>query len=417
MPYIPPRSACFRPDEYKDLTLFADRTEEREELESVLDSYLEPDAPGNARVLIRGQRGVGKSMIARKVVYDVAHRWALLTAEADCAMIGVGPEPVLRALARTLADETVKNATDAYLRSEAQLLSALATATNVKAREVRTWTTQLKLGINATSKLYDTLAFEFGMTRAVGRSKEVEETTERKVDVPFLQELIQKFLSDCTQAGQKVVILVDNLDQAANPERKEDVGPVLDLARFLFGLRDGVVLMTLRTEFISRDLQKLHSHSLEVSPMSVDGLREVASARMDRAGPRQQGALIKVNFAGVVGVLSGWTGNAWGFLTWLQALDYAKVDVSSADPAVLKGALRSAIHTLFPGVREDELSKVAFTFGDKPDGFLTREELIKEGLTEELIDRAVSYHALVPDWLLDAHGYYLPPQLHFLAVD
>ena len=34
-----------------------------------------------------------------------------------------------------------------------------------------------------------------------------------------------------------------------------------------------------------------------------------------------------------------------------------------------------------------------------------------------MIESAVSYHALVPDWLLEAHGYYLPPQLHFLAVD
>src|SRR5271165_4084905 len=112
MAYIPPRSACFRPDEYRSLLLFADRSEEREELESVLDSYLEPDAPGSAHLLVRGSRGVGKSILARKIVADAKEKWALLVAEADCATIGVGPEAVLRALARTLADEAVKNALD-----------------------------------------------------------------------------------------------------------------------------------------------------------------------------------------------------------------------------------------------------------------------------------------------------------------
>jgi hypothetical protein len=417
MAYIPPRSACFRPDEYKDLALFADRRDEREELVSVLDSYLEPGAPGNVRVLIRGQRGVGKSMIARKIVEEVAQKWALLIAEADCAMIGVGPEAVLRSLARTLADEAAAHSLDDGVRRGAELVSRIAAATKVKARDVRSWSQQLKIAITATSKLYDKIAFEFGMTRITGRSKEVEESFERTVDAAFLQELIAVFLSDCARAEQKIVLFVDNLDQAANPERKEDVEQVVDLARFLFGLRDGVVLMTLRTEFVSRDLHKLYSYSKELEPMTPDGLCEVAEERINRAGPRQRKALEEAKFAAVARTLSGWTGNPWGLLTWLQQLDYAKVDVSSAEPAVLRQALLGSIHALFPGLRDEELPKLALAFGDKPNGFLTREELGREGLSDELIDRAVSYHALVPDWLLEAHGYYLPPQLHFLAVD
>ena len=380
MPYLPPRSACFRPDEYKDLALFADRRDESEELVSVLDSYLEPGAPGNVRMLIRGQRGVGKSMIARKIVGEVAQTWHLLIAEADCAMIGVGPEAVLRSLARTLADEASKHALDENVRRGAELVSRIAAATKVKARDVRTWSQQLKIAITATSKLYDTIAFEFGMTRAAGRSKEVEESFERTVDAAFLQELISVFLHDCARAEQKIVLFVDNLDQAVNPERKEDVEQVVDLARFLFGLRDGVVLMTLRTEFVSRDLHKLYSYSLELAPMNADGLCEVATARVQSAGPRQRKALEEAKFDAVARTLSGWTGNPWGLLTWLQQLDYTKVDVSSADPAVLRGALLDSMRALFPGLREEELPKLAIPFGDKPNGLLTREELTRRAL-------------------------------------
>ncbi|MEO5730247.1 MAG: ATP-binding protein [Byssovorax sp.] len=417
MPYIPPRSACFRPDEYKDLKLFADRRDEREELISVLDSYLEPGGPGDVRVLLRGQRGVGKSMLARKVIAELGQRWALLVAEADCAMIGVGPEAVLRALARTLADEAAENALSEEVRRGAEIVSRIASATKVKARDVRSWSQQLKLGISATSKLYDKLAFEFGMTRIVGHSKEIEESFERTVDAAFLQELIATFLGDCARTEQKIVIFVDNLDQAANPERKEDVEQVVDLARFLFGLRAGVVVMTLRTEFVSRDLHKLYSYALEVDPMTPDGLCEVAAERIAQSGTRQRKALEEANFKAVTKTLSGWTGNAWGLLTWLQHLDYAKVDVSGAEAAKLREALFRPIHALFPGLHDKELRDIAAPFAEKPNGFLTREELIKERLSEELIDRAISYHALVPDWLLEAHGYYLPPQLHFLAAD
>jgi hypothetical protein len=303
------------------------------------------------------------------------------------------------------------------VRREAQILSSLAASTKIKARDVRTWTEQLKLGVSATLKLYDKLAFEFGMTRAAGRSKEVEQSSERNVDVVFLQELIADFLADCARAGQKIVIFVDNLDQAANPEKKEDVEQVVDLARFLFGLSEGVVVMTLRTEFVSRDLHKLYTYSLEVAPMNAEGLLEVARERMKSAGPRQYGALVKANFEAVARTLSGWTGNVWGYLTWLQQLDYAKVDVSTAEPAALKTALLGAIRPLFPGLQEEELQKVAYAFGDDPDGYLTGIALNKEGVDDDLISRAVSYHALVPDWLLEAHGYYLPPQLYFLALD
>jgi Cdc6-like AAA superfamily ATPase len=252
MPYLPPRSACFRPDDYKDTQLFADRSEEREELVGVLDSYLEPESRADARVLVRGQRGVGKSVIARKVVAEVSQKWSVLVAEADCAAIGVGPEAVLRALARTLADQAFEHALDEGVKRGAEMVGRIAVAGKVKARDVRTWSQQLKIGVSATSKLYDTLALEFGMTRAIGHSKEVEESFERNVDAAFLQELIALFLSDCARAEQKVLLFVDNLDQAANAERREDVEQVVDLARFLFGLGDGVVLMTLRTEFAPR---------------------------------------------------------------------------------------------------------------------------------------------------------------------
>lgn len=418
MAYRPPRSACFRPDVYRDLALFADRESECDELVSLLDSFLEPGGPGEACVLLRGQRGVGKSMLARKALDIVKMRLGGIFAEVDCALTGIGLDPVLRSLARTLAEDAVQNSTNESVRNSAQLLARLVATTKIKAREVRSWSEQFKLSLSATSKFYDQLALEFGMVRAAGRSLEVEETFERDVDSSFLLTRIAGFASDCAAADEKLVLFVDNLDQAGYPERREDVEKVTDLARHLFGLRGCVVLMTLRTEFVSRDLQKICSFNQEIPAMTGEGLFKVANARMTRAAPARRQALADAGFERVARTLSDWTGNAWGFLDWLQLLDYAPTGFDGDDPIAVHAALMSAVRPRFPGLHENELRDVARAFVGEPHGYRTREQLLLEcKLGQDLIDRAVSYHALVPDWLLEPRGFCLPPQLHFLAAN
>ncbi|MFO0590688.1 MAG: ATP-binding protein [Polyangiaceae bacterium] len=415
MPYTPPLSACFQPAQYKDLRLFADRTEELADLVGQLDSFLAPDAPDGAHILVRGQRGVGKSMLVRKAVDVVKDKWGMLVAEADCQVIAPGPESVLRTLARALADEAILTATNAQLRAAANLLSRIANATSVKVREIRTWTEQLKLGVATTFKFVDKMQFEFGQTRLTGKSKEMEETFERKVDAAFLQETISSFLTDCARVGQKVLVFVDNLDQAGYPEHKEDVERVTDIVRFLAGLADTVVLMTLRTEFVSRDLQKLCPRNFEVPPMPPEGLREVAEARMRLAGASQKTALERVGLARIAECLSGWTGNAWGFLLWLDYFDYQrKVDIINADAARLREALMPFVRQQFTGVRDD-LDMLGKAYDGSPQALRTPIELSERGVSAGLIERAQAYAALIPDWLVDMHGYYLPPHLHFLA--
>lgn len=416
MDYQPPRSACFRPDDYRDLRLFADRAEDTDDLVSRLDSYLVPDSPNDAHLLVRGQRGVGKSILVRRVLDLVQQKRDVLIAEVDCAVVGVGPENVLRKLARKLADEAIQNALDERLRTEANLLGRLTDATKVKAREVRTWSEQLRLSAAAAYKFADTVSFEFGMSRVAGKSREIEESSDRNVDAPFLQLLIADFLVDCARAEQKVILFVDNLDQAAVPERKEDVERVTDVVRFLAGLRDAVVVMTLRTEFVSRDLLKLCPSNVEIPPMDAEGLCEVAKVRMRHAGAEQRTKLKGAGFERLAKDLSQWTGNPWGFLSWLHHLDYyRKVDLRSADAATVVQALQPGVKMLYPGVKEADLRTLAKGFAGAPDDLRTAEELTASGITPALLDHAVAYGALIPDWLLDPHGYYLPPQLHFLA--
>ena len=383
----------------------------------MLESYLTPDGPGEAHVLVWGPRGIGKSMLSRKVIMELVDKWGIPLAEADCASAGFAAESVLRKIARSMADEVIKTTNDHNLSHEAQLLGRLAAATEVKARDIRTWSDQLKIGISATSKLLDSLGFEFGMARAAGRSKEVEESFKRTVDASFLRDLIADFASDCARARQKLLIFVDNLDQSGYPARREDyVNAVTEIARFLFTLKDVVVLITLREEFVPHDMQKGDTHGIYVSPMKAAELLEVASKRIALAGERQQRALKEVGIARIADVLSGWTGNPWGFLKWLAEIDQTRTfDLGIATSTMIRDALLQIFKPYYPSVTSEELMMLGRAFRGQPEKYLTPEHLREADVSDQLRGRAIGDSALIPDWLLNPRGYSLPPPLHFLA--
>lgn len=418
MAYTPPRSACFRPENYRSLDLFADRTADLQYLTETIDGFVQgPDA--EARILVHGARGVGKSTLARKALEEVCARWKLLLfAEADCATLGTGPDAVLREIARSLTSAVEARDTGRELKQAAQILGRLAACTKIKAKEVQTWQKNLRIGVSATSKLLDTVAFEFGMTRAAGRSKEVEESFERNVDATFLRELIADFLGDCRRDDLVALLFVDNLDQAAYAERQEEVRQIVDLARLLFTLRHAVVVMTLRREFVSRDLPKYDSLTFEVPGMDVRGLLEVATARMAQAAPHKQQALKEAGFDTLADLISGWTDNPWGFLKSLTALDFCRVDLRGATASLLRKVLLEEARKVFPRLSPEELTTIASAFRGHSSVLRSREDLRRAGVSDELRDRAASEHALIADWILDAtpQSYILAPQLHFLAA-
>src|SRR5262245_52604665 len=104
MKFQPPRSACFKPEDYTSVDLFADREADREDLLQMLESFLAPDGPGAAHVLVWGPRGIGKSILSRWVIQQLADKLGVPVAEADCAGGASAPDSVLREIARSMAD-------------------------------------------------------------------------------------------------------------------------------------------------------------------------------------------------------------------------------------------------------------------------------------------------------------------------
>lgn len=410
----PTRTACFQPDEYEDLHLFANRSALREELSRMLASFLEPGAPGQARVLVRGQRGVGKSMLSRAAIADVVRELGPLSVVVDGARTGHGPETFLRELARRLAQEAIRNATDSFVRDFAQFLLRFANATRVQTKQVRSWTSALTGSLKLTDKLSDLLGVEFGIGGSKTHSLTSEDLADRTVDATLLQEMIQAFLSDSLSRNQTIILLLDNLDQVGYAEIEEDVRRVNDLARYLLGLRGCVVVANLRTEFVSADLRKLQSNVVEVPGMQPAELMEVFASRAKARGEETLGILDKGGLLDLAQRLSTWTNNAWGFLVWMAFLDYERLELP-VDDAGLQQLMKKYAARHHTGVVWEELESLGALFSGDYAAFRTEAEMKSAEISSELRQRAVKYGALVPDWLLSPDRYMLAPGLHFLA--
>lgn len=410
----PTRTACFQPDNYRDLDLFADREELLAELIATLNSHIEPGAPRQGRILVRGQRGIGKSMLTRKAIAEVRASYGPLTVTVDGQRTGHGPEAFLRQLAKDLSAETLENATDPVLQQSAEILHRFATVTQVTVRQVHEWARSLKLGVSMGSRFLDRFGFEFAWQRATGATRKLEETHSRDIDADLLRDLIQSLVLDCHHSDQAVILLLDNLDQVGYAEIEEDVRRVTDLARYLLGFEGCVVVANLRSEFVSADLRKLHSLPLEVQGFTSEQLMQLFDKRVDKRGPGAREKLEKGGLVEIARRLSGWTDNAWAFLTWLAFLDYQRIDFGADDTAALRGLLTRFAEQNHVGVRMDEMEELGSAYAVHGRGFLTQGELSAHGVSDELIERATRYGVLVPDWLLSPDRYLLSPTLCFL---
>lgn len=411
---VPTRSACFQPDNYESIALFADRGAMREDLTGTLRSYFYPGSPGEGRVLVRGHRGIGKSILTRVAIEELLSELGPLFVTADAGRCEQGPRMLLVEMARALSRSILENCAEPDLQSSAELLRRVSGSTRVKVKEARTWSRNLKVGMKVGAKFLDTYATEFGLERLDGRTRSLEEEYEQAVDVDLLVRLIQDLVTDCATQDRKVLIFLDNLDQAAPSELKDDVERVLGMLRLLLTLRKCVVVVNLRSEFVCHDLQKYYSRPFEVGGVHPEGLVEIAEARMATLGDKRQ-AMADAGFDSLLRTLSFVTDNPWAYLTWLSDFDYSVIDFDPSDLDAVKNALLSLIGLHFYGLEAEDLRLVAQAFSGCRNSFLSGREMDERGVGASLISRALRPGALIPDWLLDPQRYMLSPRLHFLV--
>ncbi len=182
----PTRTACFQPDRDDDPELFQSRSGLLEELRETIVSFIEPDGPGDGRILVRGHRGVGKSMLSRRAIADIQGKYDTLFAVVDGARTGHGPDEFMRQLARDLGREAHDHALDKGVQAAGDLLYRLGTSTKVTVKRVDEWTRSLKASLRLDMKFMDSIGFHFGGTRVFARKHAVDEAFEQEVNAALL---------------------------------------------------------------------------------------------------------------------------------------------------------------------------------------------------------------------------------------
>lgn len=414
-PRKPTRSGCFRPDDHTHLDIFADREEALEDIVETLKSYLAPGGAGAARVLVRGARGVGKSILTRKAISVVVAELGPLYVCVDGAHAGYGADAFLRRFAQELAREVVENATDEELKKGAEMLRRVAGATKVTEREVSQWSRSLKFGTSVKHNFINAVHFEFGLERGATRTATTEHVYERVVDEQLLHPLIREFVADCQRAGATLLLFLDNLDQVGYGEFDEDVRKVTNLTRLVLDIDRCVVVANLRSEFVSADLARHTTNEIHVPGMSAAEVVKVVNRRIELATATVREELEAAGFPVMLGILAGWTDNAWAMLNWLSFLDYRRLTFTPDDRDALRASLEEFALQRFPVMSVDELRSVAKAFRAQPHATLRQEDLVRVGIWEDLLNRAVRCRALIPDWLVVRDRYSLSPLLRFLA--
>lgn len=298
-----------------DPGLFIDREDKREQLRSfVLDEIDAGD--GEARILVAGDRGVGKSIFGRAVLDEIAaaRKQQLIAVHVDGR--NRSEFSFLKGFAARLATAGIEMARyldqpvlDLWFRQLA-LVANSDTFTWSQAESIRR-ERGADLGVELT--LMGALDARGGLhwkeTRDLGQV--VARTQE--VDPDLLVASISHVLERVRSAGLFVVVFHDDLDQAidaGNPQGAKDA-----LTRIL-SARPCVAIAHIRNEMLAAEIRREFEETVELDELSAQVLVDLLKARAQAAGQSGQDALDANGVLPDFQRLSQVTGNPLAFLRW-----------------------------------------------------------------------------------------------------
>lgn len=266
-----------------DPRLFINREAEARELRACLEERLQGEP--NARILVCGDRGVGKSIFSRKLLKDftAAHPTQVVEVILD------GRGMTQRRLLSTFAQNLARGARDVLVARgefeeqwERWATTLVQLATN--ARIVRGFheLRGREHGASAGGEggLLGTLtgSFLFAWKERREQGQKVEETLEVSDDV--LRSAINLTLRRIADRGLRVAVLFDDLDQAGDVENPQAAKAML---QELLAIEPCVGVVHLRNEVLSPDIRREMGECIALEGLSPDTMERLFDKRLEDA--------------------------------------------------------------------------------------------------------------------------------------
>lgn len=329
-----------------DPALFVNRSADVERLLSELQSYISYKER-SALILLRGERGIGKSIFGRYVLKEIANRNPDSVIALSTDHRGASAMPFFQGLGKKLADEAERawkgsGQLEAYRKEWLDPLRELSTNTRISRglhhADGRDYGAAAEFGAGIWGVLTGKGSLQWKERREQGQRTEMSLDVSPDVLQLAINGMLEKLAEDFN-----VIIFYDDLDQAQNmdnPERAKDT------IHQILSLKNCISLLHLRSEVTFPDVRREVDASIELRALQPEELERIVRHRLSGALPPDR-ALFEESwelFRRFIRV----TGNPYVLLRWMVALcgmnaQWPPIDWSS-DAALLR-LVKEAAHS------------------------------------------------------------------------
>jgi Cdc6-like AAA superfamily ATPase len=373
----------------------------------ILTSFLDNKGIKRRRLLVHGERGIGKSICVRAVIYEI------ISKRDDCFVVIVegnkckNPRDLLREISDVLSEQIKQNfSADKDLLIHTSHLTEIIKTDCISRSNLRRHASEIEASAQHDVGLLDFIKLKLGIRGAIKDEEGIEESSEIIIDDSFRIKLLKEVLCGINKAKNKEPLLfVDNLDQITESEK------VVDFIKLLTYLDEIPVVITMRSEFISTDIHKEHKTPILFEPLESRLLMEILNKRLSPCPEKEK--LLDTELLQIASDLSNQTGNPFAFLSWIEYLCWhTNLKKANYINELKEGYIRTHHATI-----KDEVEKVAKWYLENNISNANRDNLKKElDIDDDDIDIFERQGIIIPDDILrpkDSRRYTLSPMLKF----
>jgi Cdc6-like AAA superfamily ATPase len=392
---------CVRPEGLEP-ELFADREEDRENIKRMIATAIRAKGIEGIRLLGTGDRGVGKSILFRKVLEELHQESEFIYVAID------GREcrdevDMLKKLCKTICGALrEKFRDDDRVLAEAAYIEDVVEKSKITRKNATSILNGIKVMGGVEVGIVTFLKTKMGITSEIAEREEVSDQYEFDVNASFLLDLLNSVIETVTEK-QKILFFIDNLDQIYDKER------ISEFLRLLLAMKKPVVVTTVRTEALSNELRRDFRRIVPVKELGEDALIKILEKRLEVCDEEDRESINKEQLFKVADALKTLTGNPLTFLTWIEFLcNNTELNIETT----LEDLRRYAV-THFYDFRPEELEKISRFFLKQGNTYKEKKEILESDFSEGLFDRLYERGVLVASDIYNPRHYRLAPEFAF----
>lgn len=394
-------------------------------LRGSLDSYLKaPDKSQGRCVAVLGERGIGKSILVRKVIDDLReiHTATTLFLQVDCRHCRT-QRKVYQAIAMAAVDQLAGRGgvEDAALVATARLLEAIASMDTVKQTTLYERITAFKAALKLGGKksLLELLgkSYEINLHRSLTAGETLEGTIHfdglrlRDAVIAFFHDL-RDHQSDPSKRFDVIVVLdnLEELDHEAIAEERHrevllaEIDALLGLSLAPIGL-----VLTVRTYFAAGLMRAIHAPRV-LDRMSAADHVELLRVRLARESAATRELFGNTDSSANIERLATMAPTPLALLRWFNFLSQNE---QHADADIV-GNLRGLARAHYATVPMRVLESVVAAFGGD-DAPIHEDQLLAACANQRpIFKQLLRYQIVLPVDFWNPVEFTLSPELHFL---